>query len=358
MPFGSSTPATEQSVALGAHSVPREYTSVAEEYTALTEGVAVLDRSNVGRLSYTGEDALDLIDRLTTNEINGLEVGTGISTVLTSNKGRIVDVLIVLRLEHRLMVMTSPEHSQSVADHIGFFTFAEDVEVRDITSETAMLSIAGPGAPGLLDGLAGPRASSLGPYESRDAVIAGAEATVIRSDFLRLPAYDLVVPDEDRERLWSALLEGGEGAAATPVGLEALESVRVEKGLPAFGKELGEAYNPLEANLISLVSFTKGCYVGQEVVTRLNTYDKVQKRLVRLRWKSDIDPAPNAKLVLDEKQVGIVTSATRSPLDGAAIGLGYVRKAHARTGAVLGIELAGETIPVEVVELPGQAALA
>ena len=118
------------------------------------------------------------------------------------------------------------------------------------------------------------------------------------------------------------------------VGWEALDALRIERGVPAFGRELTEAFNPLEAGLIDIISFTKGCYVGQEVVARLNTYDKVQKRLMRMRWDDGAGPEPGAKLVLDGKQVGVVTSAADSPA-GSGVGLGYVRLAHASEGVVL-----------------------
>ena len=332
--------------------VPSHYSSVAEEYQALTEGVALLDRSFVGRLSFTGEDALDLLDRLSTNELMSLDVGGGIPTVLTSNKGRVIDLLFVLRLKDHLLVLTAPENRQKVADWIDFYTITEEVAVQDITEETAMPSVAGPRAASLLDAMTGSEISSLSRYESRDTQIAGVNTSVIRTDFARIPGYDLLVPADDGQRLWKAILEAGESNHLRPVGMEALEVARVQQGVPTYGKELSEDFNPLEANLREFISFTKGCYVGQEVVARLDTYKKVQKSLVGLRWDSDDGPVPNAKLLLDGKQVGIVTSAVRRPQQESSIGLGYVRKAHAQSGTVLSMQLDGAEAPVEVVELP------
>ena len=324
--------------------------SVDEEYRALTEGAGLLDRSAVGRLSFIGHDALDLLNRLSTNELMTLDVGQGALTVLTSNKGRILDLLTVLRLTDRLLVLTSPENRQKVAEWIDFYTFVEDVTVQDVTEETAMLSVAGPSAAGLLDELSGQQVSSLGRYESAEGSIGGVQATIVRTDSFRLSGYDLVVPAALAQRLRDELLVRGQGAGLRPVGTEALEAVRVEQGVPAFGAELGEDFNPLEANLREYISFTKGCYVGQEVVARLDTYDKVQKRLVGLQWDSDSIPTPGAKLTLDGKQVGLLTSAVPSPRLDRAIGLGYVRKAHARPGTVLSMESAdGQG---EVAELP------
>jgi folate-binding protein YgfZ len=156
----------------------------------------------------------------------------------------------------------------------------------------------------------------------------------------------MVVAETDGPRLRDALAAAG----AEPVGPDAVEALRVELGIPAFGKELGESYNPLEAGLLPLISFTKGCYIGQEVVARLNTYDKVKKRLVGLRWNGE-SPEAGAPLLMEGKQAGVMTTSARSPRFGG-IGLGYVRKAHATTGTELIADSSGGPTPVRVAALP------
>ena len=311
-------------------------------YQALTRGVGVVDRSDVGRLLLRGADAVDLVERLSTNALTELAVGQGAATVLTTNKGRILDLLLVLRRESDLLVLTGPNNQGRVAEWVDFYTFVEDVSVEDVTSTTAMLGVVGPDAPAAVEAATGVAASELAPYESRAGIVARVEALVVRSDPVGEPGYDVIVPADARQEALDALLS----ADAVPVGAEALDLVRIERGVPAFGHELTEAFNPLEAGLIDIISFTKGCYVGQEVVARLNTYDKVQKRLMRMRWDSGAGPEPGAKLVLDGKQVGVVTSAAVSP-DGGGVGLGYVRRAHASEGVVLPVE--GGDLSVELV---------
>ena len=319
---------------------------IQREYDALTKAVALLDRSDVGRLSITGEDALDLVDRLSTNALQDLEPGHGALTVLTSNKGRIVDLLFVLREADSLLLMTGPGNQDKVAEWIDFYTIVEDVATRDVTGETTMLSLAGPGAPSTVQALLGTQAEPPEAHEALSAVVGGAQATIIRTDFIGVPAYDMVVAETDGPRLRDALAAAG----AEPVGPDAVEALRVELGIPAFGKELGESYNPLEAGLLPLISFTKGCYIGQEVVARLNTYDKVKKRLVGLRWNGE-SPAAGAPLLMEGKQAGVMTTSARSPRFGG-IGLGYVRKAHATTGTELIADSSGGPTPVRVAALP------
>lgn len=331
---------------------PTTYSSITNEYEALHTGAALLDRSYVGRLSLTGEDALDLLNRLSTNELMALDVGQGIPTVLTSNKGRIIDLLFVHRLPDHLLVVTSPRNSQKVAGWIDFYTFVEDVTVKDVTDETTMLSVIGPRASSFLEAFTHKDIVSVGRYESVSASIASIDTTIVRTDFLQLPGYELVASADDGPRLWEAMLKAGKANGAMPVGTAALEAARVEQGIPAYGKELSEDFNPLEANLLEFISFTKGCYVGQEVVTRLNTYKKVQKHLVALQWNSDDNPAASAKVMLEGKPVGVITSPARPPGLKGGIGLGYVRKEQSRPGTELEIEGPDGEFAAVVAKLP------
>ena len=282
--------------------LPASYSSLGEEYEAITHAAGLLDRSYVGRLRLTGADALDLLDRLSTNKLQDLDLGEGMYTVLTSNKGRVMDLLFVLKLEDHLLVLTGPENRQKVADWIDFYTFTEDVVVEDVTEQTAMPALIGPEAGRLLDKVTGGRVSSLSLYGSLSASVKGVEMLVVRTDFAGLPAYDVAVPLADAGDIWARLLSDGAEFGVKPAGTEALEVVRVEQGVPEYGKELSEDVNPLEANLLGYISFDKGCYVGQEVVARLNTYRKVQRSLMGLSWDADAEPVADASLSLDREE--------------------------------------------------------
>ena len=334
---------------LNGWSLPGSYSTPSEEYQAATQAVGLLDRSNVGRLKFSGNEALDLLNRLSTNKLEELtDEGQGMYTVLTSNKGRIIDLLFVLRLEDDLLVLTAPENRKKVADWIDFYTFTEDVTVEDVTEETAMLGVLGPGAWRLLERTIGTDIGPLPLYQSMRARVFDVEVTVIRTDFAGLAGYDLVIGAHQAKEIWSGLLDHGKDDQVRPVGMDALDVIRVEQGVPAYGRELSEEFNPLEANLLEYISFDKGCYVGQEVVVRLNTYDKVQKYLVRLSWEGDLDPLSGTSLLVEDKRVGRITSAVRSLGSNKGVGLGYVRKAQAKPGTELATEPADDDVTVRV----------
>ena len=255
--------------------LPRVYSDVATEYRAATEGAAVHDASYVGRLMATGDDTLDLLNRLSTNEVLNLQPGQGAPTVLTTDRGRILDLIGTINIGDYTLLLTSPEGQQRVIDWLDRYTIMEDLVVEDLTADTTMLSVLGPLCLGPLEGACAKRLGQLPAYHAVMTSIDGQEARVIHRPSGELPAYDLVISTDSSEQVWQRLVESG----LTPVGMEAYQAVRVEQGVPNYGQEMGELYNPLEAGLIGSIDFAKGCYIGQEVVARLETYQKVHKSI-------------------------------------------------------------------------------
>lgn len=316
---------------------PAVYSSLSEEYAALTKGFGLVERSRLGRLKVTGADALDLLDRLSTNKLQDMLVGELEGTVLTTNKGRIIDLLFVVRQDDYLIVITGPQPRQRVAEWIDFYTFIEDVEVRDITESTAMLSVAGRKAKDIF-----PQLSDLPLSDAARITICGKEVLALHTEMAGIVGYDFIVPIAEAVSLRESLVEAG----AVPVGTHAAELARIGYGVAEYGGELHEDYNPLEAGLKDYISFNKGCYIGQEVVARLNTYDKVQKRLMRLSLESGNEMDLPSPLMYEGRQVGTLTSVVES-LDGERFhGLGYIRKAHAQEGKRLNTESGVEVVVV------------
>ena len=290
----------------------------------LAAGAAAFDVSGFGRMRVSGEDAVDLLDRLSTNDLSNLRPGTGAGTVLTTNKGRVIDFLRVLRRgEDDLLVLTSPGTQERVAEWIDFYTFAEDVSVEDVSSETRQFLVAGEGAADAARA-AFPIAAGLDGFldHANDG-----EATAVRGGMGTMDAWEIVVP---------------RGAGAPDFGLPTLsenerDALRIELGIPEYPNDLNDRRNPLEANLKPYISFNKGCYIGQEVVARLNTYDRVQRFLCRLELdESAALAAPNAPVTDGEgAEIGEVTSAT------AGTALAYIRKRSCEDGARVSVSANG-----------------
>ena len=321
--------------------VPAAFRGLEAEYRAATRGVALADRSPVGRLQATGPDVLDLLNRLSTNGVDPLEPGAGAATVLTTNKGRIIDWITLLHPGDRTVILTSPPCAEAVSAWIDRYTIIEDVTLEDLTPSTALIGVLGPAAAAVVEQVLGLAAADLPPLGCRTAPWGAGEVLAARTHPLRVPGYDLMVDAADAASLWHALAQAGAAHGVQPIGLEAMEALRVENGLPRWGPELGDAYNPLEAGLTESVSWTKGCYIGQEVVARLWTYHKVQRYLVGLAFDGDGEarPAPGAVLHVGDVRAGALTSVAYGPGARALLGLGYLRAAHATVGQAVEVPL-------------------
>ena len=278
------------------------------------------------------------------NKVVDLAAGEGAVTVLTTDRGRIVDVLGVLNQGGHVILLTSPSRQQPVIDWLDKYTIMEDLTVEDITSESVMLALVGPDA-GKLLGLS----SSAGAQDSltiQPVQIGEYDALAVEQPLGTLPRYWLMAAPDAAAGLWQHLTDNG----ATPVGATAMDAARVNFGVPEYGPELGEPFNPLEAGLIGSVDFAKGCYIGQEVVARLDSYKKVQKYLVSLGFDAEADFSPGDELSRDGQTVGTITSIAPAPSDGILRGLGYVKAAAATPGASL--DVAGhETGVAEIIAL-------
>ena len=313
--------------------LPRMYADVISEYKAAKGKVVIHDSSYTGRVKATGEDVLDLLNRLSTNEVDSLQPGQGALTILTNDKGRIIDLITLFHMGEHILLFTGPSATEQVGQWIDKYTIMEDVVLEDITHRTAMLSLLGPEAVSFLGDVLRLDLSTMQDCSYKKVEVAGSEVSLIRRDTLGLPELHLLVQLEEAEKVWGVLVSNG----AVPIGMDAYDALRVEAGCPDYGKELGELYNPLEAGLAGAVSFTKGCYIGQEVIARLDTYDKVQKHLVALTFSGGELVKEGMALCREGREVGTVTSVAKVPTTGRLVGMGYIRKAVAQAGSKLSL---------------------
>ena len=285
------------------------------DLTALMEHAGFVDRSDTGRLWITGADALDLLNRLTTNDLETLPEGTARSTVLTNGDARVLDHLRLAAVDGGIWCLTSPGRAEDVAEWIDLYTFSEDISVADKSAAVAQLTVVGP--------LADDALTSAGyPAPPLDGTSAGDGAVVIASPFGAHPAYDMLLPVAEVEDAKAALR-----AAAQEVDAGSFEAYRITQGVPAYGAEFGAFNNPLEARLLGSISDEKGCYTGQEVIARLQTYRKVQRLL--MSFTSDAPAVPGDALESEDgSPAGVVTSVCNAG-GGRTLGLVLVASKHA-----------------------------
>ncbi len=295
-------------------------------YRALRAGAGLVDRTGIGRILLTGADRRSYLQGILTNDIAALTPGGGCYSAMLTAQGRMMTDMRVLELGEALVLDVPAAVASTVRDHLDRFIFSEDVQVEDATAARAAIGVYGPASLDVLvaAGTEGGVPSPL--FGSTRVRIAGVEAVIVRSDEAGVPGYDLLVNAVDAPTVRAALLAAG----AVPVSAEEAETVRIESGRPLFGADMDTETIPLEAGLEErAISRSKGCYVGQEVIVRVQDrgQGRVAKRLVGLTLDAGAaGPVVGARIVSGDREIGRVTSATWSPALDRAIALGYVHR--------------------------------
>jgi len=304
------------------------------QYRQLREECGLLDRSDRGKLLVSGPDGAEYLQGQLTNDIEALEVGDGLYAALLDRKGHMQADMRVLRAGvEEILVDTEPEALGAARRHLEMYSIGREVSVTDISAERSILSLIGPRSAEIAG------AAPLPENACEAGSLAGVEFLAAGTRW----GIDLIAAAADSERLRDALLAGG----AVEVSPAAVEILRVESGVPRFGAEMGTATMPAEAGIVEdAVSFTKGCYIGQETVARLHYKGRPNRHLRGLRLSAPAEPG--TALTLGEKEVGTVGGATVSPTLGP-IALAILRR-EAEPGSELAVGEDGVT--ARVVDLP------
>jgi folate-binding protein YgfZ len=312
-----------------------DYGNSAAEYSALREGAGILDLSFRGRLCALGADAIRFLNGQVTNNVKDLKVGEGCYAGFVSAKGKLQGDANIYRLENEVLLDFEPGFSLALSERLEKFVVAEEVEIIDAAPHFGLLSVQGPKAAALLADFSLPT-KVMGISQKNELYVTN-----------RSRAFDLFVPLAEMKNVARRLQEAG----GILCGWQALETVRIEDGIPRFGADMDDSNLAPEALGNDAISYAKGCYIGQEVIARIRTYGQVAKALRQLRLaKTDEIPARGAKIFLGEKEVGYATSAVHSPRWGTGVALGYIRREANQPGSVLQIEISSGKISGEVVD--------
>ncbi|MGC9526043.1 MAG: YgfZ/GcvT domain-containing protein [Limnospira sp.] len=321
--------------------VPLSFNNDAEAIAATQTGAALCDRSHWGLLRLSGEDRLTFLHNQSTNHVNARQPGQGCDTVFVTSTARTIDLATAYMTEDGVLLLVSPNRRRQILEWLDRYIFPMDrVKLQDLGDELASFSLIGPQSSQILEKLGAAVPENLPPGHHWIAELGGAAVRIAAGSGLAAPGYTLIVPAEAAADLWAALTDAG----AIPAGDRVWERLRIEQGRPVPDRELTEDYNPLEAGLWGTISFEKGCYIGQETIARLNTYNGVKQRLWGIRLRGDAEPG--TAIVLDGKKVGQLTSVTET--EAGPFGLAYIRT---KAGGP-GLTVAVGTTAGEIVEVP------
>jgi folate-binding protein YgfZ len=333
-----------------------DYGDALTEHARLRQAVGVVDLSFRGRLCLLGADRVRLLNGQVTNEVKALTLGRGCHAAFCSPKGRMVADTYIYALSQELLLDFEPGLTHTLIQRLEHHIVAEDVQVVDVAPHYGLLSLQGPRAVEVLAKLAifpALPAEALAFVSASDPTLGDLYA--MNHQRAGFPGVDLFVPTDSLAAVFDKLVTAARDSGGGAMGFTALEWARFEAGIPRFGVEMDESNLPPEAGLErDAISYTKGCYTGQETIARVRTYGSVTKALRGLRLPEDLAelPSKGTKLLKDGREVGQVVSALRSPGLKANLALGYVRKECNQPGTELTWDAAGQPTRATVVPLP------
>ncbi|XAR49389.1 Aminomethyltransferase [Bertholletia excelsa] len=315
-----------------------------EALNAAENGVVVVDLSHFGRIRVSGEDRVQFLHNQTTANFECLWEGQGCDTVFVTSTARTIDLAHAWIMRNAIVMVVSPVTCGSIVEMLRkYIFFADKVEIQDITKQTCLFVLVGPKSSQVMMDL------NLGdlvgqPYGShKHYAVNGMPITVAVGNIISQEGFSLLMSPAAAGLVWKTLLNRG----AIPMGSKAWEMLRITQGKPAPGKELTNDYNVLEAGLWNAISLNKGCYKGQETISRLITYDGIKQRLWGLHLASAVEPG--SPIMVDGKKVGILTSYTAGRKESEHFGLGYIKRKAASEGDNV---MVGDGTVGTVVEVP------
>jgi folate-binding protein YgfZ len=301
------------------------------EYGAVREGGAgLIDLSSRGRIRVSGSEAAMFLNGLITNDVKSLAENRWMPAAFPTVQGRLIGAVRVVRGKDSFLIDTDAESHEAVLKTISRFTLAGDFHVSDVTAETILLSIQGKRAAEVVEKVFETSVSELPRNGATELPV-----TIIRATHTAEDGFDVVIDSAQAVQVREALVNAG----AQPVGDDTFEVLRIEAGIARYGRDMDETNIVTETNLDDAVSYTKGCYVGQEIIVRIKHRGHVAKKLTGLRFQTDRPIEAGT----------IVKSTAFSPKVGSTIGLGYVRYEQLAAGTTVMVD---EGIAATVTDLP------
>ena len=353
------TPLNDEHVALGGkmvpfagYEMPVQYpTGITAEHKAVREACGLFDVSHMGEFIVRGPEALDLVQKISVNDAERIEVGQAQYSAMCLESGCVIDDLIIYRFEDRYMLVVNAANLAKdwawVAGHAESF----DVELENASDDVALLALQGPSAREVLRPLASLDVDDVKYYRFAEGEVAGVPAVISGTGYTGEDGFELYVPADRAAELWRALLEAGQSAGLIPAGLGARDSLRLEVGYALYGNDLDEEHTTLESGLGWVTKLDKGDFVGRDALAAQKEAG-VTRRLVGLRLTGKGFPRPGYDVVSGGEVVGRVTSGTVSPTLGFGVALGYVPVELSKAGTEVQIDARGRLVEAVVQRPP------
>ena len=308
---------------------PRDYGAVRSEYEALRHAAAVIELPFTALLEVSGKNAVQFLNGLVTNDVKALPPGAGTLAAFLNVQGKVVALCRFYQTGEKFLIELDAQYREVIFKNLSRFVPAGEFFVSDVTEQNSVLSLQGPKAAKLLSELMAQEIEAEPEYRNYSGEINGTKILLASHSRCGGQGFDLIMTSADKARIRHALLERG----ATATGSEALEIARLEAGIPREGVDVDENNILLEAGFEKAISYTKGCYLGQEVIARIHWRGQPAKQLRGLLIEANDVPEKGAELwTEDGKKVGVITSSIKSLALDRITALGYVHRYYLAVG--------------------------
>jgi aminomethyltransferase len=331
--------------------MPVQYAGVIEEHRAVRSAAGLFDVSHMGELRVVGPDALELLQRVTPNDVSKLAPGRAHYSGFLTETGTYVDDLLVYRMgaEEFLLVVNAANADQDfewISSRV-----AGDVVVEDVSQDYALVALQGPRAEEILVSLTPVELAEIGYYCFVEGEVDGVDALISRTGYTGEDGFELFLAPDDAPAVWRSLLEVGEDRGLVPAGLGARDTLRLEAGMALYGHEIDDTTTPLEAGLAWVVKLDKGDFIGRQALLAQKE-EGLGRRLVGFRVTGKGIARQGHQVLRDSEPVGEVTSGTWSPTFELALGTAYVPVDLAKPDTLLTLEVRGKRLRAVAAKLP------
>ncbi len=331
--------------------MPIQYTSIIEEHQAVRQRAGLFDIGHMGRLKFTGPDACSLLNRLLTNDVTSLGVGQVRYSLMCNESGGTLDDVLVYRFADCYRLVVNASNRVKIVDWIYQHRGHADVEMTDETLDTSMIALQGPQSLGLLQPMTDSDLRQVSYFTALETTISGLQVMVSRTGYTGEVGFEIVVDATNGPRVWKSLIASGRPAGLLPCGLGCRDTLRLEAAMPLYGHEMDESVDPLTAGLSFGVKLNAGDFIGRDALRQIHQHPLGQKR-VGLGIEGRRIAREGAYVFVGDEQAGVVTSGTFSPTLERTIAMAYVSTAFATVGTRLEVDLRGQRVSAQVVDLP------
>jgi len=334
------------------YNMPVRYSSDMEEHKTVRENVGVFDVSHMGEFIVEGPNALDLIQKVSSNDAATLKIGQAQYTCFPNLEGGVVDDFLTYKLdEERYMLVVNASNISKDWEWIQQHN-SQNAKLENISDQTSLFAIQGPNTIEAIQSLTSISLKDIPFYHFKTGTFAGVEDVIVSATgYTGEQGFELYIKNEAAKKVWEAIFEAGSTLDIKPIGLGARDTLRLEMGYCLYGHELTDETSPLEAGLGWITKFTKD-FINHEVLKKQQEAG-IKKKLVGFKLLERGIPRAHYPIVNAEgKVIGEVTSGSQSPSMGIGIGLGYVDIEYAKPGNEIGIEIRKKRIPAKIEKLP------